>query len=338
MSDFLAEWQEMLATGRKYKKELDKLKQELASLKDNPRMVQAIQKRKKIRRNLQEKINHSILRIQLKQDLIKGIGPIIENVIENGAEEHLAGLRRDLKVEISELESLKLRLNTLDDPYRKERKRLRRAVREISSQLDEHRLLEMQWLTMDRAHLNWALGQVELVHYNGKDLIRQYVLRFPGEDVSDLLPSKTTVPEIGIGKSYRKKKHKPRKTSLLPQETVPEPDSEDSWSFRIILKKDDLGKLLPTDKEEFKKELQAALVGTDCGGLNAGVAYDKLVLVSEMSKVERSRMKQVHYRDALAGWKSCRAGIKYRLFLLIDEDERCIRFLPKHRRRSFSSH
>lgn len=224
------------------------------------------------------------------------------------------------------------RIATIDEYYQKTRQYLEGAISKAEQNRRQCRINEIEWATQSRNHLEWMLKHEPSYK---DDVFRRYKERFKTDSLTDLFPPILTPTPIIQKTNGKKRRSCASPLSPVVAEVVsaaPQP-----WRFWVTFNTNDLGQELPQERDQFLSTLQSALGKANYYSLGVGLVYDKLMKVSRMSMQQRQEMNKVVEAEPL-GWKILRAGKKHRLFLLIDEEGRHIRFLPCQRKKSYSQH
>ncbi len=221
------------------------------------------------------------------------------------------------------------RIAAIDEHYRQTKQCLEEAIRVTEQKQRDCFMEEMEWATQDRDHLKWIL-EGGFLHRD--DVIRRYKTRFPEDTLADLIPPAHAQTPV-VPKSNGKKRS--RSPSSAQEAEVAVPADPQPWRLFITFQSYDPGQELPLEKNGFVKNLRAVLDKVDCHNLDVSLAYEKLLAVCGMSRQQRLEMKKIYLAGEFFGWRIARVGKKYRLFLSIDEEERCIRFVARPRKTSY---
>jgi hypothetical protein len=224
------------------------------------------------------------------------------------------------------------RIAMIRDHYRQTVKSLEVAIRETEQRRQQYCAEEIEWGTQSRVHLEWMLKNQSSYK---DDLIRRYKVRFPTDNLLDLFPPLPISTPIASKSNGKKRRSKPLASLSPVAEDIPV--THQAWRFWVTFNANDTGQELSVEKDSFLGILQSALDKATYFSLDVRLAYDKLLAVTKMSKQQRQEMNKI-VRGELLGWKILRLGKKHRFFLLIDEDKRHIRFLPRQRKKSYSHH
>lgn len=227
------------------------------------------------------------------------------------------------------LDSTETRIIEITELYRRTQKCLEKAIHNAELTQHQHWLKEMAWATQSRAHLQWTLKHE--ASYQA-ELIRRYRARFPVDSLQDILSPVFASEPISSHAIKKKKSYSQQCEKIL--ETIDSPASQ-PWRFLITLDVKDPGKELSQRRKKFLQILQSILREERFEGLDATLLYNRLRMISNMSIPERQTMDKIAGGE-LQGWKKLKTG-KWRIFLNVDEEKRCIRFLPRSRRKAYSN-
>lgn len=250
--------------------------------------------------------------------------------VERVFRQEIAEEKQEQQVTQRMLDETLAHIAIIEENYRQMKKYLQEAIRETERR--RHQLHEdsLQWASQDRGHLEWTLEHESLYR---DDVIRRYRTRFPTDNLFDLLPPPVSQPVQvqNLPKARRKKNGLPL-PAAVPKTAVSTPQT---WRFFVTFNASDPGLELPQEPDKFLSGLQSALDTVAYHSLDVQLVYDKLLAVTRMTTQQRQEMHKVVEVEPL-GWKILRVGRKHRLFLSIDEDECCMRFLPCPRKKSYT--
>ncbi len=244
-------------------------------------------------------------------------------------EQELEEARCNLGATMLELERVKRRYSAIQSD-------LQTAIHVADQNARACRIQQVELGARDHISLEWVLQNDPTFT---QDVVRVYRQRFPHDDLSDLFPSKPSVVTVYSGVQKRPKQSYRQSAVVAPiaQPALP------GWRFSVTFSGKEDGQELPDGKKQFLSQLKSILKGRpDLSELSTEKIYHKLKMITGMTVVERQRLKQIVGEDDglrdLAGWKTVKAEGRFRLFLLIDEEKRNIRFLPKRRRDAYLGH
>jgi len=222
------------------------------------------------------------------------------------------------------------RIGAIEEHYRQTKQYLQEAVCESEQRRKQFRSERVQWAAKTRTHLEWILKNEPLYK---EDAVCQYRENFPADNLSNLFPP-TSAPVQATYRVGDKKRH--AQPSFCPSpvaEAVPVARMQ-AWKFWVTFNPDEVGRELPQEKHKFLSILQSVLAREDYHDIKPGIVYDKLRAVSKMTLQQRQKIKTIRDSEPL-GWKILKVGRGHRLFLLIDEEGRHIRFIPRQRKKSY---
>ena len=299
----------------------------------------------RLREELEERLKKRLARLASLEELRA------PEVILNGSRE----LVFDLGMSIEELERHYLQMNAesrlkqqesqsrrdqalrritfIDSHYRQTKHNLENAIREIEERRQEHRAREVEWATSSRAHLEWMLEQEP--SYKG-DIVPRYKTRYPEDHLLDLFPALSVA--LIAPQGSKSKKRRERVGTLLSPGIANTLVVLPVWRFWVTFSESDEGEELSQEREPFMARLQVVLERAGFPSLSVVLVYNKLQAVIGMTVVQRQMIKKLTKGEEPNGWKIVRAGRRHRLFLLVDEQRRFIRFLPRQRKKAYSQH
>src|SRR3989344_3320546 len=224
------------------------------------------------------------------------------------------------------------RIATIEKHYRQTKHSLEDAIRETERKRFQCRAEEINWATQSRSHLEWMLEHQPSYR---DEILGRYKMRFPADNLSDLFPPiPTSTREVKRVNTKKRHSRSCAPAALVVETTTVAPQS---WRFWVTFNANDPGQELPQAKDQFLQNLQSAIDKEAYHNLDVQLVYEKLLAVTKMSMQQRQEMHKLIGTEPM-GWKILRAGKKHRLFLLIDEEMRHIRFLPRQRKKSYSQH
>lgn len=232
------------------------------------------------------------------------------------------------------IEEIQQRIATINDLYRGTKRGLEEAIRANMQRMLECRKEEIEWATQSRDHLEWTMSREPSCK---SDIVHRYRTRFPEDQLLDLFPPPpaSPAPQKNGGKKRPKRQIRPSAPAPVEATTV---TMLPKWRFWIQFDAHDNGQELPQEREQFLTELRVVLDQRGYPSLSPRAVYDSLMAISEMEISQRHRIKRLIMDEEDLGWKIVRAGRDYRLFLLIDEERRYIRFMPRDRKTAYSGH
>ncbi|MGD1002955.1 MAG: hypothetical protein ABR884_00045 [Minisyncoccia bacterium] len=223
-------------------------------------------------------------------------------------------------------------IKKLEEHYRQVRHCLEDALRQAEGKVLEHRTNQVEWSTQSRGHLEWVLKHGPSYK---DDIVRRYQVRFPTDNLIDLFPPSPALDHTQVGNGKRRRmRSRVSVASVEERAVVPMP----AWRFWLTFNENEEGQELPTEKEKFLACLQTALERAAYPNLPTAKVYSQLMMVTRLKTAQRQQIKRVMIDQEMLGWKIVRAGREHRLFLLIDEEKRHLRFLPRQRKVSYSEH
>lgn len=257
-------------------------------------------------------------------------GPI--NEVEEFYKEKNKNDEQKLKAAQQVLDETLAYITAIEEYYRQTKKYLKEEVRKMERMRDQCRVDGLEWATQSRDHLEWMLEHEPSYK---EAVVSRYKTRFPADNLSDLFGPVSVSSSAPPKANNKRRRSKPNCSCPSVAKTVPiilQP-----WRFWVTFNPNNPGQELPQEKSQFLEMLQSILNQLPCQNLNAGLVLNKLILVCKMSIPQRHKIKQVREGKFL-GWKILRAGGEYRLFLMINEKERYVRFFPCQRKKSYSNY
>jgi hypothetical protein len=230
------------------------------------------------------------------------------------------------------LDAVNESIKGLEEHYRQVKHCLEDAIRDAERKMQEHHAEQVEWATQSRSHLEWTLKYVPSYK---DEAVRRYKVRFPEDDLADLLPP-APVQNHDRGGNSKRRRNRSRIVSAPAEEVVITPLP--AWRFWVTFNAQEPGQELSSQKEQFLACLQTVLEKEAYLDLSAIKVYHQLMVVTKMKTAQRQQIKKVMVDRELLGWKIVRAGREHRLFLLVDEENRHVRFLPRRRKMSYSEH
>ncbi|HLC49579.1 MAG TPA: hypothetical protein VJI96_04325 [Candidatus Andersenbacteria bacterium] len=228
-----------------------------------------------------------------------------------------------------ELEETLERIWSIEEHYLQTKNCLEVAIRDLEQKRIGCRAEEIEWATQTRSHLDWMLEHEPSYK---DDVIRRYRARFPSDNLPIIVSRSTSTPvQVQNRPKIRQKRNG------LPISAPPEVASPivKTWRLFVTFNAGEQGTELPQEQKLFLSSLQSILHRAAYHNLDVRLAHNKLMVVTRMTTQQRQKMQRVVEAE-LPGWKILRLGKKHLLFLLIDESERHIRFLPCPRKNSHS--
>ena len=128
----------------------------------------------------------------------------------------------------------------------------------------------------------------------------------------------------------RKERRKSSWTEALgPKIAADRPPAFVAWRIFIVRNEDDQQVELPSDEENFVKEVEVWLAKDRLYGLNPGILYRKLGEVTRKNVHQRQKMNQIYGKKMFHGWKKMKVSKFYRVFLKFNEENRAVCFCPQ---------
>ncbi len=212
------------------------------------------------------------------------------------------------------------KIKSIDEFYQQAKKSLNDLIFKARDKKELSCKAILEWATCDKDHLLWVIDKERS---SEDEVIRFYKNRWPNDNLTDV-PCKKVA-------SFNSMPDKPKATRKRVSK-LPEIDSGQvivdcpkPWEFFLVSGALGDGKILPTEREEFLREVRLFLPNS-VAGLDIGTLYDKLTGLTRLNLHQRQLLTKI-VGDQFHGWQRLRIR-KYRVLIFIDEDRHQIRFFP----------